>query len=293
MTVTAIDVERDGCAVDEGSARTLGELADRRDEILALIVDRVCQDERVVAVWLTGSFGRGEDDAWSDLDLHLAIEDHHLESWWQEREELYCEIAPVVHMQREKPSNAQEGGHFQLVYFPGPVEVDWNVGPVSLAVRPPTSRILAARRAIPVAQPRPLDAGERRERLQRATDFFWAMTPIAVKYAGRGATTAAVDQIDLLARGMTEAWWLLRDSANVSSPNPRYEPDLNALLPALDPVIDPAQCLDGIVAAMAVMVSLRPELEAEGVCWPAPLVSQAEALVEIARQTMAGWPAAT
>ena len=129
----------------------------------------------------------------------------HLDAWWLARESLYREIAPPLFMQREKPSNAQEGGRFQLVYFPGPVEVDWNVGPVSMATRPPTSRMLFARQDIPFSPAPSIDADERRERLQQATDFFWAMTPIAVKYAGRGATTDAVDQIELLARGLTES----------------------------------------------------------------------------------------
>jgi hypothetical protein len=274
--------------MDPGAARTLGELAAMRDAILARIVDRAATDERVVAAWLTGSFGRGEDDAWSDLDLHLAIEDAHLDAWWLARESLYREIAPPLFVQQDMPSNAQEGGHFQLVYFPGPVEVDWNVGPVSLAMRPPTSRMLFARRDIPVSQAQPLDAGERRERLQHSTDFFWAMAPIAVKYASRGATTDAVHQIDLLSRSLAEVWWLLHDSVNLSHPNPRIEPELATILPMLDPVIDPARCLDAIVGSMSAMTALRPELEAAGVRWPASLVTQVEAIVEIARDVIDG-----
>ena len=269
--------------MEPGAARTPGDLAAMRNEILTRIVDRGEQDERVVAAWLTGSFGRGEDDAWSDLDLHLAIEDAHMDAWWQARESLYREIAPPLFMQREMPSNAQEGGHFQLVYFPGPVEVDWNVGPVSLATRPPTSRMLFARRDIPVSQAQSIDADERRERMQHATDFFWAMTPIAVKYAGRGATTAAVDQIDLLSRSLAEVWWVLHASEHLSSQNPLVEPELAAILPMMDPAIDPSRCLAEIVASTSAMAALRPELEAAGVRWPAPLVAQVEAIVEVAR----------
>lgn len=272
--------------MERAPARTLSGLAARRDAVLLRIVDRVAQDDRVVAAWLTGSFGRGEDDAWSDLDLHLAIEDASLEEWWREREALYDEIAPPLFVQPEKPSNAQAGGHFQLVSVPGPVEVDWNVGPVSLATRPSTSRMLVARREIPIAPNPPLDAEARRQRLQRETDFFWAMTPIAVKYAGRGATTDAVDQIDLLVRAVCGVWWVLHGSENVTSPNPRFERDLVAILPALGPAIDPSQCLAGIVQAMSAMEDLRPDLELAGVEWPAALVAQTEALVAIARQAI-------
>jgi hypothetical protein len=269
--------------MDPGAAETLGDLGAMRDSILTRIVARARQDERVVAAWLTGSVGRGEDDAWSDLDLHLAIADDHLDAWWRARESLYREIAPPVFIQWEMPSNAQEGGRFQLVYFPGPVEVDWNVGPLSMASRPPASRMLFARQDIPVSRAWSIDADERRERLQRATDFFWAMTPIAVKYAGRGATTDAVDQLELLARGLTEVWRLLHDSPNLSLQNPLVEPELAAILPRMDPVIDPSRCLKAIVALMSAMNALRPQLEAAAVRWPSPLVSQVEAIVEVAR----------
>ena len=268
--------------MEYGSARNLGDLAAKRDYILQCIIDLVGQDERVIAAWLTGSFGRRKDDAWSDLDLHVAIDDAHLDAWWLTRESLYCEIAQPLFMQREKPSNAQEGGRFQLVYFPGPVEVDWNVGPVSMATRPSTSRMLFARKDIPVAQARAIDSDERRERLQDATDFFWAMTPIAVKYAGRGATTDAVDQIELLARGITDVWRLLRGSEHLFSQNPLVEPELAAILPTLGPVIDPSRCLQEIIASMSAMGALGPKLEAAEVRWPTSLVSHVEAIVEVA-----------
>ena len=41
-------------------------------------------DARVAAAWLTGSIGRGEDDAWSDLDLHIAVYEQHLRAFWVE-----------------------------------------------------------------------------------------------------------------------------------------------------------------------------------------------------------------
>jgi predicted nucleotidyltransferase len=268
------------------AAQTLGELEASRNDILSRIVRALEQDGRVVAAWLTGSIGRGEDDAWSDLDLHVAIEDAHLDPWWEAREALYRAIAPPVFLQREIPSNAQEGGHFQLVYFPGPVEVDWNVGPVSLATMPGTSKVLFARRDIPVAQPLPMSAGDRRERLQHATDFFWAMTPIAVKYCGRGATTEAVDQIDLLVRAFTEAWWVVHGLANLSSKNPRLEPGLAARLPVQGSTIDPSTSLAQIGALMGQMTDLKPALEAAGARWPEALVSQVESLVNVARDVI-------
>jgi hypothetical protein len=273
--------------MDMEAARTLDGLGTKRDDILQRIIETAGKDDRVVAVWLTGSFGRGEADAWSDLDLHLAIDDACLDAWWRSRDAFYRQIAPPLLILPERISNAQEDARMQLVSFPGPVEVDWNIGPVGVATRPSTSRVLFARQDIPVARPLPLDPDTRRDRLQWATDYFWAMTPIAVKYAGRGATTRAVDQIKLLStRGLTEVWRGVHASPSLSSPNPRVEPGLAAILPILDPVIDSSRCLEAIVSAMSAMVALKPELDAAGVRWPAAMVPQVEALVEVARRAI-------
>ncbi|MBV9359233.1 MAG: hypothetical protein JO023_27300, partial [Chloroflexi bacterium] len=100
-----------------------------RTALLRRIVRELETDERVGAVWLTGSIGRREDDAWSDLDLHVAVWDSYLEAFWAQRDGLYARVGRPVLIQREMPSNAQPGSHFQLVIFDGPLEVDWNVGP--------------------------------------------------------------------------------------------------------------------------------------------------------------------
>ena len=47
----------------------------QRDDLLARIVGVLGADVRVRSAWLSGSFGRGEADAWSDFDLHVAVED--------------------------------------------------------------------------------------------------------------------------------------------------------------------------------------------------------------------------
>ena len=54
----------------------------QRDDLLARIVGVLGADVRVPSVWLSGSFGRGEADAWSDFDLHVAVEDDELVGFW-------------------------------------------------------------------------------------------------------------------------------------------------------------------------------------------------------------------
>ncbi|HEX5377042.1 MAG TPA: nucleotidyltransferase domain-containing protein [Phenylobacterium sp.] len=49
-----------------------------REDIIKAFADRARADERVAALFLGGSLGRGEGDAWSDVDLILvARPDHH------------------------------------------------------------------------------------------------------------------------------------------------------------------------------------------------------------------------
>ena len=125
--------------------RLLAGYARQRDDLLARIVGVLEVDQRVRSAWLSGSFGRGEADAWSDFDLHVAVEDDELVGFWAARDALYGQVGRPVLVPPEMSSNAEPGAHFQLVVFDGPLEVDWNIGPLSQARRPATSQILVQR----------------------------------------------------------------------------------------------------------------------------------------------------
>ena len=130
--------------------RELAAYTGLRDDLLVRIVGVLHADLRVRSAWLSGSFGRGEADAWSDFDLHVAVEDDELVGFWAARHRLYAQVGRPVLVQPEMKSNAQPGAHFQLVVFDGPLEVDWNIGPLSQARRPATSRILLQRAEVAV-----------------------------------------------------------------------------------------------------------------------------------------------
>src|SRR5688500_18645773 len=111
----------------------------RRDAVLARIVEVLRADERIAGSWLSGSFGSGEQDEWSDLDLHVAVEDEHFRDVLDGRAELYARVGEPLLIQPEfVPSDNYSlgGAHYQLVYFEGPVHVDWNLGPASRASKP-------------------------------------------------------------------------------------------------------------------------------------------------------------
>ena len=104
---------------------TPDELARRRDKLDELVIDQLTNDARIVAAWLGGSLGRNQQDAWSDVDLFVLIEDEYFEQFWHDRGALFDAVAPQVLQQKPIPQNSMlPGGNFQLVLFSGPVEID-------------------------------------------------------------------------------------------------------------------------------------------------------------------------
>ena len=251
-----------------------------RDVLLARIVQLLSADVRVAAAWLSGSIGRGEADEWSDLDLHVAISDEHLESFWAERQQLYHQVGRPVLIQRELSSNAQPGGHFQLVIFDGPLEVDWNVGPLGLARRVPAHVLLFSRADVPLAQPPILSVEELRVRAEERLIFLWAMAPIAVKYIARGQTTRAIGQIGLVRDAFVALWRMLETGhATMNGFNQPIEPELARNLPQFASDIGPSDCLAALLQLSAETERLHPRLESIGVDVPHQMPQQLARLI--------------
>ena len=181
--------------------------ARKRDRFFAQLIDRLRGDDRVVAAWLSGPHGRDEEDEWSDYDLHVAVNDGVLPDILNSPERLLKLAGKVLLVQANFPSDSMPGGRFWLVVYEGPVEIDWNIGPASLAARPGASRLLFERTVVPYAAGSPLQpADELVREAQGAVEFFWAMTPIAIKYAGRGWIGKAVQLTGLLSLAAIRLW---------------------------------------------------------------------------------------
>lgn len=271
--------------------RALTDYAEARDRCLKTIDGVLRDDQRVGAAWLCGSFGRGEADAWSDLDLRIAIDDAAFPSFLANLPALYEQVGHPILVQWEMDSSTMTDGRFQLVVYPGPVEVDWVFGPASKATRLPETQLLFDRIGVPVAAPQPLPPEERRARAERALIFFCAMAPIAVKYAARGDSRRASSQIDLLTGAFIPLWRLVErpdePDPQADNTNRALEPELAACLPRLGWTIDPGRALHVIRELCAQVERLHPALTELGVPIPTDMPQQTAGLITIAEREIA------
>lgn len=176
---------------------SLMKLASHRDALIDRLHEQLAGDTRVVAAWLHGSIGRGDGDAWSDIDLVVLIEDDRYAEFWADRQTLFNAIGQSVFQQHPIPGNSMvSGGGFQLTVFAGPVEIDWTIAPASGVARPSNTKLLFERDPIPIADP-PQHLSPESDNEDRF-EFFWAMAPIAVKYAARDDMLRAAGMISVL-----------------------------------------------------------------------------------------------
>jgi GAF domain-containing protein len=252
---------------------SVAELGAVRDSVLRRITDHLRADARVQGAWLSGSFGRGKEDEWSDLDLHVAVEDEHLAEFLADRPARYAAVADPVLVQDEMPSNSQEGAVYQLVWSAGGVHVDWNVGPASRAAKPLAHRLLFERRPFEVVSlPAPGEQARKREARQQLT-FFWAMAPIAIKLVARRESAAAAGMLGLL----TDALIRLRQLTNRA---------LDQRMPRLPANITPPVLCETIAALCREARLLEPPLRELSAQVDHRMIHETERLLQLCRLTL-------
>jgi hypothetical protein len=267
---------------------SLADLARARDAMFEALIATLVADTRTVAAWLSGSHGRGEDDEWSDFDFHLAVDDDAMPAVLADPMSWFAMAGEVLLVQANFPSDSMPEGRFWLVIYAGPFQIDWNTGPASAAARPAASRLLFEKQPVPIAaDPPPLAAEAVRDEAQRTLEFFWAMAPIAVKYAGRGWSSQAVQQVALLRRAYMRLWRLV-DSPPVRGPdaydqNRPPEPELLASIPDFAGTIDPPECLRVIATFCEAVSELHPGLESRGFAVPLRMPAEVVHLIAIAQ----------
>jgi len=186
-----------------------------RETLLAALIESLSNDERVVAAWLTGSYGRDEADAVSDIDLTVVIADAYSESLCQ-RAEMTTAWPPAVRLAffsrfgepanvHENNHNAPEDGTFtSVLYRPSAHMVDWILVSHARTRRPAASRLLFERTPIPVAPPpSPPDPATLAAQVGERVAFFWMMSAVTAKYLVRRDLSLArcwLDELGLLVR---------------------------------------------------------------------------------------------
>ena len=68
-----------------------------REALVERLAAEFAQDQRVQAVWLGGSLGRGAGDEWSDVDFYLAVADEAFETFFAEVPERIDRLQKLIH----------------------------------------------------------------------------------------------------------------------------------------------------------------------------------------------------
>lgn len=172
----------------------LQEYSTTRDELLERIVVGLKQDQRFVAAWLTGSFGKDDTDEVSDLDL-TAVVSNSCSDQLCVRPEIITARAPQVRLDLfsqfgkigfayENNNNAPIGGTAtNVMYLPSGARVDWVLVPEGTAQLPENIKLLFSHVNVP-PMPKAIPAS-REQRAKEATEmvgFFWLMATVVAKY---------------------------------------------------------------------------------------------------------------
>lgn len=253
-----------------------------RQALLERMVKTLAADGRFAAGWLEGSFGRGQQDALSDLDLTVVVRDEHCavlcEHPWlvsaqttPERWALFSQFGEPIIL-HENHHNAPKGGTFTFVMYAQPeVMVDWVLRPQKGAERPAETVLLWDHAGIPVSIPQ--EAGSPEKQARDASEriaFFWMMSAVTLKHIYRkdwAFTTHWLNELEQLIYGVENLIQGFSDSEQTSSFR-IIPPDKQAQI----------EMLLELGERMAVMV---PEVEAMGAkVLPAP-VSTLETLARL------------
>lgn len=246
-----------------------------RDRLLAAAVDVLRTDERFVAAWLGGSFGRGNEDGLSDVDLAVVVAEPYVERLCQREHQVGAGTTPdrlavfrligepaIVH---ENHNNALVGRTFTACVYAGGVMFDWVFVPAASAVRPPETRVLFDSVGIPIqpAAATPSDT-ERLHRLSEQVAFFWMMVVPTTKVLLRGELVAFHQLLDMLYRTAHEVEHLL---TNQPSRYVRWSraPFVTTASEQRDAIVEVCQRMNAISPAILEAGATVPEERLAGV----------------------------
>src|SRR5579871_706500 len=184
-----------------------------REDLLQRLSAILEQDDRIVAAWLFGSLGRGEEDDLSDLDLWAVVSDSEIDAVAAQRQSYVAQAGEPL-LVLEAPQNAPRGGAYLMALYDGESgahQVDWYWQAQSAASIPQQTRLLFDRVGLP-SQETPTQFGatdplpERTplEAACQAVAFFWVMILITAKYAARSPREERMGLLPLVTNPLRE-----------------------------------------------------------------------------------------
>ncbi len=188
---------------------TYEQYARNRNALFSSLVTFLQADERFVAAWLIGSFGRGLEDNLSDFDLRIVVANAYVNTLCscgpdattyttngtsEERLTLYKQFGePLILREAVSFASDGEGGCFNhVVYRKTAITIDWVFIPQASARIPSEEcRLLFDKVGLSSKPPLVVESlAERIAQVSREIGTFWFMTNIAIKYLLRGNTFA-------------------------------------------------------------------------------------------------------
>ena len=204
-----------------------------RDDLLERAIALLEADERIVAAWLHGSMGRGTYDDWSDIDLWIVLDDEQMDTTGAEAEDFVRKLGEPM-LTLSPPQNAPPGGEYLLALYAGahgPQMLDCSWQPLSMAQRPPDTRLLFDRVGIPPAEePELSPEDERLVMARQQTEFFWMMATVAGKSIARGCDWEALAMLRFVWTVLAGIEYLAgkRDALPDYSDPPPFPPSVGA-----------------------------------------------------------------
>ncbi len=131
--------------MDEAVSKLQGSLrVAERDSLLEEIVSTLKADDSIVAAWLFGSWGRGTEDALSDLDLFVIVKDSQIGDYILNRREKVKRVREPLFVVEASQNRPPEGAYLMAIYSgeTGPHIVDWYWQRESQACIPSQTRLL-------------------------------------------------------------------------------------------------------------------------------------------------------
>jgi predicted nucleotidyltransferase len=220
-----------------------------REVLLTSLITELSADERCVAAWLTGSYGRNNVDEVSDMDITVVIAEPYSGALCARQEQVSHKTTPerlalfskfgqpaLIH---ENNNNAPENGTFTFVlYTDSALMVDWVLIPQASAERPTQSLLLFDKGNVPIVSASALeDAEKNKKAVAEQHAFFWMMTAITIKYIIRGDLVFVQNWLEVLHKLMREierrmegvSWLQAHVRGSLSQLQPTREKQIEAL----------------------------------------------------------------